>query len=127
MYQTSLVDFDLRKGERVVSALEQAGIRLTVVVWAHFSEYEDWRFVLASKDLDGLDLGDAYLKVNQTLREAGISAWQTPLIFIMKTTDPFIRAIRKAYSKTEDVAGMRLGSQRWGDRYLDDAYAYKIA
>ncbi|MGC2164020.1 MAG: hypothetical protein WA634_19125 [Silvibacterium sp.] len=127
MYKTALVEVDLKKSEKIVSALEKSGIRVTVAMWVHFSEYEDWRFVLASKDLDAHDLGDAYLKVNRILKDAGMSAWQVPLIFIMKTTDPFIRALRKVFSKAMDVAGMRLGGQRWGDRYVDDAYAYKIA
>lgn len=127
MYQASLVDIDFKKGERVISALESAGVRLSVVMWVHFSEYEDWRFVLASKDLDALDLGDAYLKVNQILKDAGMSFQQLPLIFVMKTSDPFIRALRKVFRSAKDVSGMRLGGQRLGDRYVDDAYAYKIA
>lgn len=127
MYPTLLVDIDFKKGERVISALEGAGIRLNVAMWAHFSEYEDWRFVLASKDWDTLDLGDAYLKVNRILKDAGMSGRQVPLIFIMGTNDPFIRALRKVFRSAKDVSGMRLGGQRLGDRYVDDAYAYKIA
>lgn len=127
MYPTLLVDIDFKKGERVISALEGAGIRLNVAMWAHFSEYEDWRFVLASKDWDTLDLGDAYLKVNRILKDAGMSGRQVPLIFIMGTSDPFIRALRKVFRSAKDVSGMRLGGQRLGDRYVDDAYAYKIA
>lgn len=127
MYQASLVDIDFKKGEQVISALEKAGVRLSVAMWVHFSEYEDWRFVLASKDLDALDLGDAYLRVNQILKDAGMTFRQLPLIFLMKTSDPFIRALRKVFKNTKDVTGMRLGGQRWGDRYVDDAYTYKIA
>lgn len=127
MYPTLLVDIDFKKGERVISALEGAGVRLNVAMWAHFSEYEDWRFVLASKDWDTLDLGDAYLKVNRILKDAGMSGRQVPLIFIMGTSDPFIRALRKVFRSAKDVSGMRLGGQRLGDRYVDDAYAYKIA
>lgn len=127
MYQTALVDVDLRKGEQVISALEKAGIHVQVAMWSHFSEYEDWRLVLASKDLDAVELRETYLKVNRVLKNAGMGVREVPLIFIMRTTDPFIRALRKIFSKTADVRGMRLGGQRWGDRFVDDAYAYKIA
>jgi hypothetical protein len=118
---------DFKRGERVVSALDEAGIRVLVAMWVHFSEYESWRFVLVSKNLDALDLGDAYLKVNKILKEAGMTAGQIPTIFIMKSTDPFVRALRKSFGKTADVSGLRLGGQRLGDRFVDDAYAYKIA
>lgn len=127
MGKTALVEIDFKKSERIVFALEKAGVRVSVAIWVQFPEYEDWRFVLASKDLDALDLGDAYLKVNRILKDAGMSVWETPLIFMMKTTDPFIRALRKVFGRAADVVGMRLGGQRWGDRYIDDAYAYKIA
>lgn len=127
MYQAALVETDFKKGEKVISLLEQAGVHVRVATWVHFSEYEDWRFVLASKDLDALDLGEAYLKVNRILTDAGLTVWQTPLIFIMKSTDPFIRELRRVYKNAGDVVGMRFGSQRLGDRFVDDAYAYKIA
>jgi hypothetical protein len=127
MGKTALVEVDLKKSEKMVSALEDSGMRVAVAMWVHFPEYEDWRFVLSSKDLDGTSLGDAYLKVNRTLNKAGLSVWEIPPIFIMKTTDPFIRALRKVFGKTTNVVGMRLGGQVWGDRFVDDAYAYKIA
>lgn len=127
MGKEALVEVEFKRSEKIVSALEKAGVRVSVAMWVQFPEYEDWRFVLASKDLDVLDLGDAYLKVNRVLKDAGITVWQTPLIFLMKTTDPFIRALRKVFGKAADVRGMRLGGQRWGDRFVDDAYAYKIA
>jgi hypothetical protein len=127
MGKTALVEVDLGKSEKIVSALEEAGVHVALAMWVRFPEYEDWRFVLASKKLDASSLGDAYLRVNRILTEAGMTVWEIPTIFIMKTTDPFVRALRKAFGKIANVIGMRLGGQTWGDRYLDDAYAYKIA
>jgi|SRR5271154_4258717 len=127
MDKTTLVEVDLRKSERIVSALEKAGVHVAVAMWVHFPEYEDWRFVLASKNLDASSLGDAYLKVNHILTKAGMTVWEFPTIFIMKTTDPFVRALRKVFGKVANVVGMHLGGQTWGDRYVDEAYAYKIA
>lgn len=127
MDKTVLVDLDMKKSERVVSALEAHGIPVAAALWVHFPEYEDWRLVLASKKLDKLSLRDAYLQINQITEQAGITVWESPAIHLMKTTDPFIRALRKVFGKTASVAGMHLGGQTWGDRFIDDAYAYKIA
>lgn len=127
MDKAPLVEVNLDKSERIVTALEKAGVSVTLAMWVHFSEYGDWRFVLASKKLDGLALGDAYLKVNRILDEAGMTVWEVPTIFIMKTTDPFVRALRKVFGKVASVVGMHLGGQTWGNRYVDEAYAYKIA
>ena len=127
MDKTALVAVDLKKSEKIVRALEEKDLRVAAAIWAHFPEYEDWRLVIASKDLDSLSLSDAYLKVNKALTEAGLSVRDTPPIFIMKTTSPFIRALRKVFGKAADVVGLRLGGQVWGDRFLEEAYAYKIA
>ena len=124
MGETALVEINLKTSERMVSALETADVRVAAAVWVQFPEYGDWRFVLASKDLD---LRDAYTKVNRSLKDAGISVWHTPTIHIMKTTDPFIRALRKVFRKEKDVAGIRVGGRTWGDRFIEDGYAYKIA
>jgi hypothetical protein len=127
MDKATLVDIDLKRGERVVAALDDDGLPLVLALWVHFPEYEDWRFVVASRKLDPLSPGDAYLRVNQALDHAGFTVRESPALFIMKTTDPFVRALRKVFGKEASLAGVRFGGQRWGDRYVDDAYAYKIA
>lgn len=127
MGKTALVEVDLEKSARIVSALEKAGVHVAVAMWVRFPEYEDWRFVLASKNLDRSGLGDAYLRVNRILAIAGMTVWEIPTIFIMKTTDPFVRALRKVFGNVGNIIGMHLGGQTWGDRFVEDAYAYKIA
>jgi hypothetical protein len=127
MDNTTLVEIDLKKSARIVAALESHGIRVVAALWVRFPEYEDWRLVLAAKELDRLELRDAYLKVNKIVKDAGITVWEVPTIYLMKTTDPFIRALRKIFGKAASVVGMRLGGQTWGDRFIEDAYAYKIA
>ncbi|HTX42669.1 MAG TPA: hypothetical protein VMD25_12615 [Acidobacteriaceae bacterium] len=127
MAKAALVDIDLKKAGRAVSALENSGVPLAAALWVHFPEYEDWRLVLASKRLDSLGPREAYLRVNRTFDQAGMTVWDTPSLFIMKTTDPFVRDLRRVFGKAANVEGLRLGGQTWGDRYIDDAYALKIA
>ena len=40
--------------------------------------------------------------------------------------DPFIRVLRKIFGKTRSVEGMRLGGQMIGDRFIEDAYVYRV-
>lgn len=127
MARAALVDIDLKRAGKAVSALEKSGVPLAAALWVHFPEYEDWRLVLASKRLDSLGPQEAYLRVNRTLDQAGMTVWDAPSIFIMKTTDPFVRDLRKVFGKAGSVEGMRLGGQTWGDRYVEDAYALRIA
>jgi hypothetical protein len=117
----------LRQGEAVVSALEKAGLDVVVAMWAHLPEYETWRLVLASRDLDKRDLGDAYGEVSRILKDAGLTIWDTPSLHIMKTTDSFIRAIRRTYKDSPRNTGFDVSGQSWAGRFVDDGYAYKIA
>jgi len=127
MDKATLIDLDLKKGERIVSVLEDDGLLLALALWVHFPEWEDWRFVIASRKLDSLNPGDAYLRVIRALKRAGFTVRESPALVVMKTTDSFVRELRKVFGKSASVAGMRLGGQRWGDRFIDDAYTYKIA
>jgi hypothetical protein len=41
--------------------------------------------------------------------------------------DPSIRELRRLFGKTKSVEGMRLGGQVFGDRFVEDAYVYRIS
>jgi hypothetical protein len=64
--------------------------------------------------------------VHDSLTAAGISLEQTPALLILGMSDPFIQALRRIFSKTASVQGMRLGGQLIGDRFVEDAIVYRI-
>ena len=41
--------------------------------------------------------------------------------------DPFIRGLRKLLGKAKNTEGMRLGLQTIGDRFVEDAYVFRIS
>ena len=49
-----------------------------------------------------------------------------PSIFLRPMNNPFIRDLRRAFSSAADTYGMRLGGQKFGDKYLEDAFVYRI-
>jgi hypothetical protein len=127
MDKTALVNIDVSLGDEVVKALDAAGIETNVALWAWLSEYEDWRFVLASRTLDREGLRRGYEMVNRATDAAGIPIERVPSILTLKTTDPFIRELRRIFGRTRSVNGMRLGGQSIGNRFVQDAYVYRIA
>jgi hypothetical protein len=46
---------------------------------------------------------------------------------ILPMKDPSIKALRRLFGKTKSVQGMRLGGQLIGDRFVEDAYVYRIS
>ena len=46
---------------------------------------------------------------------------------ILPLTDRSIKALRRIFAKAKNVEGMRLGGQMIGDRFVEDAYVYRIS
>ncbi len=126
MDHTVLVDIDVKTGEQIVAALSSAGMDIKVAMWATFADYYSPRFVLASTWFDNYDPRPGYEQVGEILRNSKLPTHRFPTLLIMRMTDPFIEDLRRTFSSTSDVEGMRLGGQTIGGRFLEDGYVYRI-
>lgn len=127
MDKTALVGLEVEKGSRILQILDDAGLDIKVALWAYLAEYEDWRFTVSSRKFDELDIRKAFGLIHRALDAAGISFQETPTLLILRMNDPFIKTLRKIFGKTKSVEGMRLGLQSIGNRFLEDAYVYRIS
>ncbi len=121
-----MVITDLAIGSELLHALDDSGLSISVALWLYSSEYDDWRFVLASRRLDAAKASEAYGFVHDALTAAGISLERTPALLILRISDPFIRELRRIFAKVKNVEGMRLGGQLIGDRFVEDALVYRV-
>ena len=126
MDNTALVSFDIENGQRVIEALERDGKTPDVALWAVLPEYDDWRLVLASRQLDDPSLFESYDAINSAMRKAGMTFLNEPTIFFCRMDEPFIRALREVFADAANTYGMRLGGQKFGNRYIEDAFVYRI-
>jgi hypothetical protein len=124
MDQATLVGPDIDTGRDIVSALDQAHLKNLSALLAVFPEYGEWRLVESSPSLDQSDPLKAYEEVFQALQ--GRFRYKLPGIMVLPTKDPFIKELRRIFGKAGDVTGMRLGGQKIGNRFLDNAYVYRI-
>ena len=90
------------------------------------AEYEDWRLILSAKEFDSHTLMDAYGLMHKALDDAKFPQAKTPVVMIVPRTETFVKQLRKYFVKTSSVEGMRLGGQMFGDRFILDAYVYRI-
>jgi len=120
------VTAELAAGLELVHALDRSDLDIRVAMWLYPEEFEDWRFVLASPRLDRAKPTEAYGLVHDAFTAAGIPYDRTPILMILKMSDPFIRGLRRMFSKVKSVEGMRLGGQFVGDRFVEDALVYRI-
>jgi len=124
MDQATLVGPDITAGSEALAALEDAGIKRLTALFILQPEYEDWRLVLSSPSLDMEHQLKAYEKVARIL--GGRFVYRLPPMLVLPTKDPFIRDLRRIFGKTKDVTGMRLGGQTIGNRFVTNAYVYRI-
>lgn len=127
MDKAAMVSIDVDTGLELIDKLDRAKLKVSVALWAYLSEYGDWRLILSSRQFDSLDLKDAYGLLHDSLDVAGITPERAPLVMILPMNDPFIRDLRRRFGKTRSVKGMRLGRQMFGDRFVEDAYVYRIS
>ncbi len=67
-----MVEANLVAGSELVQALDRAALSTSVALWLYSPEYEDWRFVLASRRLDAAQPSEAYGLVHDALAADGI-------------------------------------------------------
>jgi len=127
MGSATLLNFDVEKGADLVDALARAGLKVSVALWACLAEYGDWRFVVSARQFDALNLKDAYGLFHDSSSAAGFTPYNEPPVMILPMADSFIRELRRKFAKAKSTEGMRLGGQMIGERFVEDAYVYRIS
>jgi hypothetical protein len=122
----ALVSFDIENGREVIAALDRDGKAPNVALWAKLPDYENWRLVIASDRLDQSSPRSGYSELNAAMTRAGIPIHREPSIYLRPMETPFIQALRRAFASAKETYGMRLGGQMFGDKYLEDAFVYRI-
>lgn len=121
-----LVNLDVDRGAQIVAILDKAGLKINVALWVVLEEYGDWRLLLASRKFDKRDLGEAFAQLDDALRAADFPMKLKPSIIILPTNDSFIRDLRHYFGKDRGE-GSRVGGQRFGERWVEDGYVYRIS
>ncbi|WP_420238861.1 hypothetical protein ACOBR2_04495 [Telmatobacter bradus] len=122
----TLVSFDIENGSNVIDALDKAGREPNVALWAKLPDYEDWRLILASEHLDQSSQFTGYTQIHEALDKAEIPIHRQPPIFMRPMKSLMIEELRRFLGSAKDVYGMRLGGQTFGDRYIEEAFVYRI-
>ena len=127
MGETVLVNLELESGAKIIDALDESGLKISVALWATLSEFGDSRLILASPELNDENPQKNYGKVFDALRRKNVGTHQAPPLLVLRMKDPFIRELRNIFGRTASVEGMRLGGQSFGDRFIEDGYVYRIS
>ncbi len=126
MGTATLVNFDIENGDKAVKALDDDNKAPKVALWAKLPDYENWRLILASDRLDQTSQFTGYTQINEALEKAGIPINRQPPILLRPMDNPMIQGLRSVFAAAKDTYGMRLGGQAFGDKYIEEAFVYRI-
>lgn len=126
MGSTALVSLNIEDGQKVIDALDEAGKPPRVALWAKLPDYENWRLILASELLEQGSQFTIYSEINEAMDRAGLPLHRQPTIFLRPMHNPMIEALRQTFASVADVYGMRLGGQRFGDKFIEEGFVYRI-
>ncbi len=124
MATTTLVDRDLEVGRKIIGALAQAGIPVSVAFWAHVPQIEEWQLFIATPLVDSKGPRLAYEQVLRALRNDGIDSelpWRR--IFLRSPKDPVLKSLVKQTASSPRERFIAVNAAV-GDRFVEDAYLY---
>ncbi len=124
MADSALVGLDVAAGEKALQALAGAGIQPVVALWAKTSDYEEPRLFIAAPEFETISKLEAHGLIDAAVQP--VFAWAVPNFVVLRLRDRFVSALRATFGAAANVTGMRLGGQVFGDRYIEDAYVYRI-
>ena len=73
MYKTTLVRTDIEGGERVVSALEASGLKVSAAFWHPSEDEDDWHLLVVSPDVVEKGPTDVYRKAFDLLKNLDVA------------------------------------------------------
>ncbi len=124
MVKRTLVDEDIKAGNKLIEALDSAEFAVDAAMWYYFDESELWRLVIATPLKNEKGPKAAYREIQRILDESGLSS-QISLIDItlFSPNDEIIRDIRSAVN-IRSAEGVRFSRSVLGRSYIDDALIY---
>jgi len=124
MVEAPLVIPDVEFGDDILRHLDAAKFPATAALWAQHDN--DWNLIIGTALVDKLGLRRAYLRLREALSTDGPVAVSSLPIRLYGNRDPLIKDLRRTFGTAESVRGMRLGGHSIGDRWIQDAYVYRL-
>lgn len=127
MAKASLVEQDIKAGESLVKALDEARFRTSAALWLYFSEPSEWRIIVASPEVDERGPIRAYTRLQSILAKASLAIPLGDISLVSPRTD-VIRRLRRAIRTPRGVSisHIRLRGATVDSVFIEDAHIYRM-
>jgi len=122
MYKTTLVETDIVDGERVVSALEASGVKITAAFWHNSDDEDDWHLIIISPDVSEKGPREVYKQAFGPLHSRGKEPGRPENFWWDRVK--ILSPVSLIYRNLKERAGTSHGHVRRG--WAFGAYIYKM-
>ena len=128
MDKASLVNPDIAAGNHLLSALERAGLAISIAAWLKLRDTGEWNLFIASPDVQthGPTTVNKFIDRVRTAIESELSMDE---ITAVNTTNHFVNGVSPLSfaSSIHSKGGVhRLGSRPLGEADIEDGLVYKV-
>ena len=121
MVAQPLVEPQIEAGRRLVEFLDSHGMRPEAAFWLFSSDFDDWRLMLAVKEVDEGGPRRAYEKFLNL--ETGVSINEVSLV---SPKNAMVKRLRSAIRTGKGIAAIRLTGNVIDGTYVEDALIYRL-
>lgn len=131
MAENTLVDRDIRCGEAIVRALDNAAdpsMHPTAALWFLFEEEETWRLLLALPAMATDPAQSVYARLLEVMSHApGVEHFSFEAVGLTQPENSLIDLLAIAIQTAADaVAGIRFSNNTINGQLIPDAYIYRL-
>ena len=116
-------------GKELTRRLDRMGFKALASFWLYNSETNEWRLVLASRQVDSKGPKKAYSTILNALTkkpEEKVIGLGLQIITLTSPLDPLIKSLRTALRTGKELSDIRFSRNRINDLFIEDAYIYRV-
>ena len=127
MVEATLVKDWIEAGRIFTESLDAAGFRAVASFWLLDEETGEWRLIIATPMVDAEGPKSAYRRVQDILREhSELSQLKLSDISVVSPNYELVKLLRLALRTGKGITGIRFSKNRINDRFIEDAYIYRL-
>ena len=121
MVAQPLVEPQIETGRRLIEYLDERGMQPEAAFWLFSSDYDEWRLMLAVKEVDELGPRGAYKRFQDL--ETGVSLNDVTLV---SPNSDIVKLLRRALHTGKGISAIRLTGNVIDGTYIEDALIYRL-
>jgi len=126
MVPSVLVGGPIEEGRALIERLDAAGFPVKGAYWLYDAERGRAWLYIVSPVVDQAGPREAYARIRAAHSELGERSPWLDYISVLRTSDPFVQALKRYVRTPERARNLRLAGENVANVLIDDMYIYRL-